>query len=142
MTGGASDTGPTNPLYLLERAMGVTQHHDAVSGTSKQHVANDYALRLAKGRLAADPLIGDALAALSRDGGHPPLACDLANATAACSAGGCVVARCNAGFGDCDGNAANGCEVDLRVTAAHCGGCGAACALPNATPACASARWR
>lgn len=26
--------------------MGVTQHHDAVSGTSKQHVANDYAKRL------------------------------------------------------------------------------------------------
>ena len=26
--------------------MGVLQHHDAVSGTSKQHVANDYAKRL------------------------------------------------------------------------------------------------
>ena len=33
-----ADMGPSNPLYLLERAMGVTQHHDAVSGTSKQHV--------------------------------------------------------------------------------------------------------
>lgn len=81
LTGGAPDMTPANPLYLLERAMGVTQHHDAVSGTSKQHVANDYALRLAKGRLAADPLIGGALAAMSRDGANSPLACDLANVT-------------------------------------------------------------
>lgn len=29
--------------------MAVAQHHDAVSGTEKQHVANDYAKRLAKG---------------------------------------------------------------------------------------------
>ena len=34
---------------LLRRAMGVAQHHDAVSGTSKQHVADDYAKRLAIG---------------------------------------------------------------------------------------------
>jgi hypothetical protein len=29
--------------------MGVAQHHDAVSGTEKQHVADDYAQRLAQG---------------------------------------------------------------------------------------------
>jgi hypothetical protein len=29
--------------------MGVVQHHDAVSGTEKQHVADDYAQRLAQG---------------------------------------------------------------------------------------------
>lgn len=29
--------------------MAVAQHHDAVSGTEKQHVANDYARRLADG---------------------------------------------------------------------------------------------
>ena len=45
-----TDMGPSNPLYRLERAMGVTQHHDSVSGTSKQHVAYDYARRLAWGR--------------------------------------------------------------------------------------------
>ena len=33
----------------LERAMGVLQHHDAVSGTEKQHVAYDYAKRLSVG---------------------------------------------------------------------------------------------
>lgn len=29
--------------------MGVYQHHDAVAGTAKQHVADDYALRLSRG---------------------------------------------------------------------------------------------
>ncbi len=36
-------------LDNLERAMGVAQHHDAVSGTEKQHVARDYAKRLSIG---------------------------------------------------------------------------------------------
>ena len=30
--------------------MGVAQHHDAVSGTAKQHVTFDYAKRLSRGR--------------------------------------------------------------------------------------------
>jgi hypothetical protein len=29
--------------------MGILQHHDAVSGTEKQHVANDYAQRVSTG---------------------------------------------------------------------------------------------
>ncbi len=29
--------------------MGIVQHHDAVSGTEKQHVADDYAQRLSDG---------------------------------------------------------------------------------------------
>ncbi len=66
-------------------------------------------------------------------------ACSLANATAACVAGTCGVATCNAGFGDCDGNAPNGCETDTRTNVTHCGACGTACAgAPNAVPACAS----
>jgi len=31
-----ADTGRSNPLWLLESGLGVAQHHDAVSGTSKQ----------------------------------------------------------------------------------------------------------
>lgn len=38
-----------NSLGDLEDASGVAQHHDGVSGTSKQHVANDYAKRLQLG---------------------------------------------------------------------------------------------
>ena len=33
-------------FHNLEDAVGVVQHHDGVSGTAKQHVANDYAKRL------------------------------------------------------------------------------------------------
>lgn len=83
LTGGVAnvDDPASNPLYLLERAMGVTQHHDAVSGTSKQHVANDYARRLARGRLAADAAISSALSVLSGVGGLTYESCDLANVT-------------------------------------------------------------
>lgn len=37
------------PLYDLEDAMGVVQHHDAVSGTAKQHVSDDYSKRVQAG---------------------------------------------------------------------------------------------
>ena len=36
-------------LDVLDRAMGTAQHHDAVSGTSKQHVAYDYAKQIQSG---------------------------------------------------------------------------------------------
>ncbi len=38
-----------DPLHQLEDAHAVLQHHDGVSGTSKQHVAYDYAKRLQAG---------------------------------------------------------------------------------------------
>jgi hypothetical protein len=63
-------------------------------------------------------------------------ACTVPGGVARCDAGACAVASCGAGLGDCDGVASNGCEVDTAVTVAHCGRCGATCALPNATPAC------
>ena len=37
--------------------------------------------------------------------------CTLPNATAECRAGECAVVACETGFVDCDGEAANGCEV-------------------------------
>lgn len=39
-------------LTMLRRAMGVMQHHDAVTGTEKQHVANDYSRMLNVAMLA------------------------------------------------------------------------------------------
>ncbi|MBL8600451.1 MAG: hypothetical protein JNK72_00860 [Myxococcales bacterium] len=58
------------------------------------------------------------------------------NATATCGNSRCGF-TCNAGFGDCDGDASNGCEVDLSTSTAHCGVCNNACAMPaNGTAAC------
>ena len=44
-----------DPMGLLEDAVGVLQHHDGVSGTSKQHVAYDYAKTLQAGIDAVVP---------------------------------------------------------------------------------------
>ncbi len=65
-------------------------------------------------------------------------ACTLANATATCSQGACAVAACAAGFGNCDGDPANGCETNVTNTVANCGACGRVCALANAAPVCTS----
>ncbi|XP_034043246.1 lysosomal alpha-mannosidase [Thalassophryne amazonica] len=54
----------------LKKAMGVAQHHDAVSGTEKQHVANDYAKILANGWEPCQVLISNSLSALSRSTAH------------------------------------------------------------------------
>jgi len=62
-------TIPVKPYKLpnllpLEKAVGVTQHHDAVSGTAKQHVTDDYAKRLSIGSALANKMIGDITGAL------------------------------------------------------------------------------
>jgi hypothetical protein len=84
-TGGAPGDGlsPSNPLYALERALATAQHHDAVSGTERQHVAFDYAKLLARGRADGELLVSAALSLLT---GFFPAAggfafCELANAT-------------------------------------------------------------
>lgn len=69
-------------------------------------------------------------------------ACSLRNATAGCSLGACVVAACDVGFGDCNGNPADGCETDLRTSLSHCGGCGRGCSPPNSIPVCSAGMCR
>ncbi len=44
-----------------------------------------------------------------------------------CTAGTCVIAECVAGFDDCNGDASDGCEVDLSTNIDHCGECENAC---------------
>jgi len=67
-------------------------------------------------------------------------ACMVSGGNATCRAGACVVASCDTGRGDCDGNASNGCETNTTNSTTHCGACGAACTLPNATPRCEAGR--
>ncbi|XP_058195681.1 probable alpha-mannosidase At5g13980 [Rhododendron vialii] len=57
---GRSEKGPTTDT--LGDALAVAQHHDAVSGTSKQHVADDYAKRLFIGYKEAEELVAASLA--------------------------------------------------------------------------------
>jgi hypothetical protein len=73
----------TTALGPYDEAMGVAQHHDAVSGTSKQHVAYDYAFRLAKGAAIAADTVNSALAQIvTKTAAAPDLSqCTLINET-------------------------------------------------------------
>ena len=61
-------TNAASQLQLLEEALGVAQHHDAVSGTAKQHVAFDYAKRLAHGIDQASTVFSESITALRGSG--------------------------------------------------------------------------
>lgn len=58
-------------------------------------------------------------------------ACAISGATAACSNGRCVIARCDPGFADCDNDPSTGCEVNLLADTDHCGRCGTQCIANN-----------
>eukprot|EP00591_Stephanopyxis_turris_P017428 CAMPEP_0195539222 /NCGR_PEP_ID=MMETSP0794_2-20130614/49941_1 /TAXON_ID=515487 /ORGANISM="Stephanopyxis turris, Strain CCMP 815" /LENGTH=1047 /DNA_ID=CAMNT_0040673245 /DNA_START=100 /DNA_END=3243 /DNA_ORIENTATION=+ len=69
-----------SPLYNLDAAVGIAQHHDGVSGTSKQHVAYDYAKRLDSGIKEASSYVTKTLNKLL--GGSANLSyCQLLNET-------------------------------------------------------------
>lgn len=58
------------PLYDLEDAMGVAQHHDGVSGTAKQHVSDDYSKRVQAGIDKASEYVANKLKRLlAKDAG-------------------------------------------------------------------------
>lgn len=65
-------------------------------------------------------------------------ACDLPNATAECSAGECKIAvdGCAPGFQDCNGVAADGCEINLKTNKLNCGACNKVCPDLNGDPSC------
>ena len=46
--------------------------------------------------------------------------------TNACTSGSCKV-TCDSGYGDCDGDPANGCEVNVDTDPSNCGTCGHVC---------------
>jgi Cys-rich repeat protein len=49
------------------------------------------------------------------------------HAQAACVNAACRLAACDPGFSDCDGNPANGCEVQTGIDKNNCGACGNQC---------------
>jgi hypothetical protein len=67
-------------------------------------------------------------------------ACSTANSLPTCRNGACAT-NCAAGFGDCAGGTADGCEQDL-TDVHHCGGCRNDCALQGSAGGfgCASRR--
>jgi hypothetical protein len=83
-----------------------------------------------------DPLNGCQTAA-APDG----TSCALANATGICTGGACGSPQCASGFGDCDGNAANGCEQDLTGSVDNCGSCGNVCASSCDSATVFSENW-
>ncbi|XP_032121730.1 lysosomal alpha-mannosidase isoform X5 [Sapajus apella] len=66
LVGPAANVGPygSGESAPLNEAMAVLQHHDAVTGTSRQHVADDYARQLAAGWGPCEVLLSNALARL------------------------------------------------------------------------------
>ncbi|XP_042478440.1 alpha-mannosidase [Macadamia integrifolia] len=60
---GRKFSGPNT--FSLGDALGIVQHHDAVTGTAKQHTTNDYAKRLAIGASEAETVVNSALSCLS-----------------------------------------------------------------------------
>lgn len=61
---GRSNSGPNTDS--LADALAIAQHHDAVTGTEKQHVANDYAKRLSIGYTEAEELVASSLSSLAQ----------------------------------------------------------------------------
>lgn len=55
------------------------------------------------------------------------VACQIPNATPACSAGACVIGSCSTGFADCNTTVADGCERNIKSDPAACGSCGHVC---------------
>ncbi|KAL2455897.1 Glycosyl hydrolase family 38 protein [Forsythia ovata] len=60
---GRNSSGPSTDA--LADALAIAQHHDAVSGTERQHVASDYALRLSIGYREAEKVVASSLALLT-----------------------------------------------------------------------------
>ncbi|KAJ4729552.1 Alpha-mannosidase [Melia azedarach] len=65
---GRTKTGPNTDS--LADAVAIAQHHDAVTGTEKQHVADDYAKRLSIGYSKAEEVVATSLACLVESKSH------------------------------------------------------------------------
>jgi hypothetical protein len=65
-------------------------------------------------------------------------ACSGQHASASCLEGSCTSGACDHGWGDCNHDPFDGCEVNLGVDPKSCGACGTVCSFPNALAACSN----
>jgi hypothetical protein len=65
------------------------------------------------------------------------LCASVTNGLGVCNEGTCSFA-CNTGFGDCDLDDQNGCEIALATSTLNCGACGNVCSVINGLPGCIS----
>ncbi len=82
----------------------------------------------------------DTLTDLNNCGGCGDI-CGAPNTNGTCSGGTCTTSdQCLDGFGDCNSDMSDGCEVDLNTDVDNCGGCATPCAdvYPNAQVGCES----
>ncbi|MBL8603481.1 MAG: hypothetical protein JNK72_16270 [Myxococcales bacterium] len=137
---GPADTGPadTGPADTGPADTGPADTGPADTGPADTGPA-DTGPRCAMGETVCGAGCVDTATSLAHCGRCDNACQTRANTTATCAAGACGF-TCNAGFGDCDGDASNGCETDLSTSAAHCGTCANACAIANATSACVAGR--
>ncbi len=61
--------------------------------------------------------------------------CSATNGVPSCSGGQCNI-LCMDGYGNCDGDAKNGCETNTSSSVSNCGKCGVKCSTNHATPSC------
>lgn len=66
-------------------------------------------------------------------------ACNPAHADGACNSGVCQISACVSSFQNCNGNIADGCEVDIQADVNNCGACGVVCSYANAQAGCFNA---
>lgn len=119
-----------------------SSHHGApacAAGTCEIECASGYAD--CNQDSALGPLSDGCEADLSRSVLHCGAcgeACDAASdATPNCSAEGCGATVCPPEMANCDGDLANGCEVNLATNLESCDRCGVGCpTVPHATSAC------
>jgi hypothetical protein len=64
--------------------------------------------------------------------------CSIPHATTSCIKGVCTLVACEAGWSDCDGDKANGCEVSTSSDLKNCGQCSNVCAFDHAPETCVS----
>ena len=62
--------------------------------------------------------------------------CLAANGSATCNNRVCQIATCSAGYANCSGGYADGCETNTNTDTGACGGCGKPCTIDNGAPKC------